>query len=171
MSLKLHLKENYNLARCCSPKIDDQIAGYYSYDNELRVHRIDCANLQKVDPERIVRLEWQEILAEPGFYPDDDVEQLDAIDFRILHHHREYGIDYSHVVARALHIEKQEAFDRHHKLKTLGLLRRVDPTMIQYRKGVVDNKWIKHRNHTYYELTGKGLNYLEWYLSRNPLRD
>ena len=37
---------------------------------------------------------------------------------------------------------------------------RVEPLMIRYRKNIVKGKWIKHRNHTYYELTEKGRKYL-----------
>jgi len=34
---------------------------------------------------------------------------------------------------------------------------------MQYRKGIVDNKWVKHRNHTYYKLTEKGTKYLDYF--------
>ena len=65
-----------------------------------------------------------------------------------------------------LHVSKQAVFDSHKKMREMKLLKRVEPLMIQYRKGVVDNKWIKHRNHTYYELTDKGNQYLDFYLKK-----
>jgi predicted transcriptional regulator len=50
----------------------------------------------------------------------------------------------------------EDAYKRHRKLRELGSLKRVEKRMIQYRKNIVKGKWIKHRNHTYYELTLKG---------------
>ncbi len=161
------LKDEYFLAKCCNPAIDDEIIGYYSYDNLLKVHRKDCPNLAKAEPERLVALEWSDILAEIGFEPDSDYDQLDDTDFAILKHHLEYDIDYSLMVAKMLPIPKQEAFDRHRKLRNWKLLERVDAVMVRYRKGVVDNKWIKHRNHTYFRLTPKGRKYIE-YRDRQP---
>ena len=161
------LKDEYTLAKCCSPGVDDEIIGYYSYDNLLKVHRKDCPNLAKAEQERLVALEWSDILAETGFEPDSDFDELDDTDFAILKHHLEYDIDYSLMVAKMLSIPKQEAFDRHRKLRDRKLLERVDAVMVRYRKGVVDNKWIKHRNHTYFRLTPRGRQYIE-YRNRQP---
>ncbi len=162
------LKENYTLSKCCQPLPYCEITGYYSHDGlTLKVHRSNCVNLQKADQARLVSLEWKDILAEDEFTPDDDFAELDELDFRILQHHRDLGVDYSLKTARLLNIDKQTMFDRHHKLRDMSLLQRVEPLMIQYRKGVVDNKWIKHRNHTYYEFTKKGRSYLEHFLN-NP---
>ena len=162
MSDRPKLKESYLLARCCSPSPGDSIVGYYSHDNCLKVHRHDCRNLSKAESGRLVTLEWDNILAEREFTPDADYDGLDTADFAVLAHHGEYGIDYSLKVARELHVSKQEIFDRHRKLREMGLLARVEPRIVQYRKGIVGNKWIKHRNHTYYELTEKGKAYLEY---------
>lgn len=107
-------------------------------------------------------LDWDDILAEADFRPETDYTKLDETDFRILEHHQRYGVDYSLKVARMLSLDRQEVFDRHAKLRDQGLLNRVEPTMIRYRKGIVKNKWIKHRNHTYYELTDKGIAYLDF---------
>ena len=52
-------------------------------------------------------------------------------------------------------------------MREMGLLERVEPLIIQYRKGIVDNKWIKHRNHTYYGLTSKGESYLRYHIARS----
>jgi len=157
-------KENYALSKCCSPKPDCEIVGYYSHDGKLlKVHRADCDNLQKADQTRLVSLAWPEILAEKPFTPEDDYRDLDELDFRILAHHDQYGVDYSLAMARLVGVDKQTVFERHRKLRGMKLLKRVEPVMIQYRKGVVDNKWIKHRNHTYYDLTAKGNKYLGYW--------
>ena len=164
MSDSLQIRENYALSKCCSPLPDCEIIGYYSHDGILlKVHRATCANLQKVDQTRLVSLAWSDILADEQFIPDDDYHKLDDLDFRVLAHHTTYGVDYSLTVARQIGIDKQKMFDRHRKLRKLKLLKRVEPVMIQYRKGIVDNKWIKHRNHTYYDLTTKGKKYLEYW--------
>jgi hypothetical protein len=161
------LREPYVLAGCCSPSETDQITGYFSYDNLIKVHRHDCANLVKAEPERLVQLKWEEILAGNEFRPGADYDGLDATDFAVLRHHRDFDIDYSLKVARMLGLEKQEAFDRHHKLRELGLLERVEALIVQYRKKIAKNKWIKHRNHTYYKLTERGAAYLDFHLTEN----
>ena len=167
MANPIRLKEEYTLAKCCTPAIGDDIVGYYSYDNVLKVHRSDCSNLVKAEQERLVTLQWNEILKEQTpFTPDEDYDELDEVDWAVLKHHRKYGVDYSLVVARKINITKQSAFDSHTKLRKMNLIERVEPRIIQYRKGIVDNKWIKHRNHTYYDLTDKGNAYLDWHDGR-----
>ncbi len=161
MTDRVKLKENYTASKCCNPVPPDEITGYYSHDRiMLKVHRSDCDSLLKADRARLVALRWKDIIEKDDFTPDDDYAELDSLDFRILAHHEKYGVDYSLVMARLVGIDKQAAFDRHRKLRNMKLLKRVEPTMIRYRKGIVDNKWIKHRNHTYYDLTKKGRAYL-----------
>ena len=157
------LKDKYQLAGCCSPDKSHRIVGYFSYDDFIKVHRADCRNLEKAERERLVDLEWSDILASDEFTPGNEYHELEANDFAVLKHHRDFGVDYSLKVAAMLHLPKAEVFERHKKLRTLGLLIRVEPVMIRYRKGVVDNKWIKHRNHTYYELTETGRQWLEYF--------
>jgi predicted transcriptional regulator len=99
--------------------------------------------------------------------PDKDYYDLDELDFRVLQHHQSMGVDYSWMVAGALNIDPDLIFERHKKLKDLKLLKRVEPVMIQYRKNIVDNKWIKHRNHTYYQITTRGEIYLNHFLTHN----
>ena len=161
------LKNKYSPAKCCRPSPNDAIVGYFSYDDIIKVHRRDCSNLAKTDPERLLDLEWREITADQPTLPGDDYFQLDAIDFEVLKHHREYDIDYSLMVAKMLRISRQEAFERHDKLRNLGLLERVDAVMVRYRKNMAPGKWIKHRNHTYYRLTDKGAQYLDSYFNRD----
>jgi hypothetical protein len=165
------LKEAYVRALCCNPSPEDEIVGYFSHDGYLKVHRMDCSSLERVEPDRLVPLQWDEILQPAGFKPGPEYGSLDELDFRVLAHHRRYGIDYSLKTARVLNISKQEAFDRHRKLRDLKLLERVDATMVQYRKGIVDHKWIKHRNHTYYRLTDTGSAYLDHHDTQHEKKD
>lgn len=160
----MKLKEEYILANCCRPKPEQKITGYYSHDGLIKVHRADCPNLDKTDPERLMTLAWKDIIEADDPVPGNDFKSLAENDFRILKHHRQYGVDYSLKVAAILHLDKQSVFDSHRKLRDMKLLERVKPLIIQYRKNIVDNKWIKHRNHTYYDLTDKGRLYLRHYL-------
>ena len=73
------------------------------------------------------------------------------------------GNDYAAVTANMTRLPRATVFERHKKLRDLKLLKRVKPLMIQYRKNIVNNKWIKHRNHTYYEITPKGSEFLKYY--------
>ncbi len=166
MPEEIRLKDKYVLARCCSPSQGSAIVGYFSHDDMIKVHRHDCRNLVKAERERLVSLEWENIVENDEFKPGNDYGELEANDFRILQHHRDLGVDYSLKTASVIHLSRQEVFDRHRKLRDMGLLKRVEPVMIQYRKGVVDNKWIKHRNHTYYELTRRGRDYLAFFLGQ-----
>lgn len=167
MTEPVHLKDQYTRAKCCRPSPPDPIIGYFSFDRvNIKVHAGGCPNLDKAEPDRLVELAWDDILAAPEFAPGEDYKNLDDLDWRIMQHHRDYGVDYSLKVARVLHAGKQAVFDGHAKLRQMKLLERVKPLIIQYRKGIVDNKWVKHRNHTYYDLTGRGNQYLDYHLSR-----
>ncbi|MFH1686636.1 MAG: DUF2250 domain-containing protein [bacterium] len=168
MTDDIRLKEQYSQAKCCRPHPPDDITGYFSHDRvSLKVHRAECESLLKAPTDRLVILNWPDILADEKFTPDDDYSELDELDWRILKHHRNFGVDYSLKMARMLAADKEAVFDHHAKLRNMGLLERVEPRIIQYRKGVVDNKWIKHRNHTYYDLTGRGSLYLDYHLSNS----
>ncbi|MEZ5359361.1 MAG: DUF2250 domain-containing protein [Candidatus Zixiibacteriota bacterium] len=161
----IRVKDDYTIANCCHPTMDDTIIGYYSHTNIIKVHRHDCTNLNKTDSSRLVELSWNDILADEDFTPGDDYASLSEFDFAVLIHHAEYGVDYSNKVAAVLHAGKQDVYDTHTKLRDCALIERVSPKIIQYRKNIVPGKWIKHRNHTYYDLTDKGKKYLEYYLS------
>jgi len=167
---ELQLKEGYKIARCCSPQPNDSITGYFSYNNVIAVHKASCDNLKKTESERLFSLSWEDILEKKEDKPDKDYYQLDELDFRILQHHKVMGVDYSLMVARILKIEPEQMFERHGKLKSLKLLKRVAPVMIRYRKNIVDNKWIKHRNHTYYQITHQGEKYLDFFTSQKAKR-
>lgn len=163
MTEPIRLKEKYQLAKCCQPARSGPITGYFSFDDIIKVHASSCPNLEKAPPDRLVRLDWSEVLAPDEFRPDERYDQLGPNDFMILEHHDRMGVDYSLKVAADLNLPKQELFERHKRLREMKLLERVEPVMIRYRKGIVPNKWIKHRNHTYYELTQTGKKLLEYH--------
>lgn len=51
------------ISRCCNPLPDDPIGGYISRGAGVSVHRKDCKNfqhLQKVEPERIIDVAWDQ---------------------------------------------------------------------------------------------------------------
>ncbi len=157
----------YKLAQCCSPEAGEGIIGYFKEDGTVAVHRSDCASVQHLRLERLLEVTWGEIRAAetPSNIETEDPTfdrlrseslGLDEVDYLILKHHQEFGLDYSIVVSEMLGLPLEETQKRHRKLRELGGLKRVERRMIQYRKNIVKGKWIKHRNHTYYELTPKG---------------
>lgn len=160
----------YKIAKCCAPQEGDAITGYFKADGTITVHDDTCNAVQGLRTERLLKVTWDEIrktesaadtvpLA-PGF------AELDETDYFILKHHQELGMDYSIVVAEALRIPLEEAHQRHRKLRELGGLKRVEGRIIHYRKNIVKGKWIKHRNHTYYELTPEGKMWIEAFESQ-----
>lgn len=164
----LSLKDDYRLANCCDPQPGDSLMGFLKCDSPLiSVHKQDCVNLAKVAPDRLISLSWDEIImdkTEKTIPECGDFTALDKIDFEILKHHKDMGNDYAAVVAKMTGIDRATVFNRHRKLRDLGLLKRVEPLIMQYRKGIVKGKWIKHRNHTYYELTPRGEEIIDYYL-------
>ncbi|MCP4703244.1 MAG: DUF2250 domain-containing protein [candidate division Zixibacteria bacterium] len=158
----MKLKEDYTLAKCCNPTEGDSITGYYSFDNFIKVHKSECPNVGNTDQSRLVTLDWPDIITTDVFAPESDYKELDEIDFLVMNHHKIYGVDYSLKVAAMLSVDKKAVFDSHKKLRSMNIIERVKALMIQYRKGIAKNKWIKHRNHTYYNLTDKGKKYLDY---------
>jgi hypothetical protein len=156
----MHQELTYKLAQCCAPEAKEGIIGYFREDGTITVHRSDCASVQHLRLERLLEVTWEEIHAAetPSETETADLtfDQLDEVDYLILKHHQEFGLDYSIVVSEMLGLPLEETHKRHRKLRELGGLKRVERRMIQYRKNIVKGKWIKHRNHTYYELTPKG---------------
>lgn len=160
MSEIIDLNENFRLALCCKPSPGDKIAGFLKPESGIiSVHKKGCVNLKSIEKERVIDLNWNEIIKtepETDITKDPALSELDEIDYKILKHHASMGVDYAAVVAKCTKIDRATVFKRHRKLRDLKLLARVQPRIIQYRKNIVDNKWIKHRNHTYYEITERG---------------
>ena len=150
----------YRLAKCCAPEEDNPIIGYFKEDGTIAVHNSSCPAIPGLRAERLLDVSWDEI--HKSDIPDTSqnilsaVAELDETDYYILKHHQELGMDYSIVVAESLRIPLEEMHKRHRKLRELGGLKRVEGRIIHYRKNIVKGKWIKHRNHTYYELTPEG---------------
>ncbi len=46
-------------AGCCSPVVGDEITGYISRGRGVTIHRNECANLKYLEPERLIKVEWQ----------------------------------------------------------------------------------------------------------------
>ncbi len=148
----------YKIAKCCNPDEDSPIIGYFKEDSTIAVHNISCPAIPGLRKERLLGVSWEEIhkhKSKPSDTPQE-IPKLDETDYFILKHHQELGVDYSIVVAETLRIPLEEVHQRHRKLRELGGLKRVEGRIIHYRKNIVKGKWIKHRNHTYYELTPKG---------------
>ena len=150
----------YKIAKCCTPEEQDGIIGYFKEEGIITVHNSTCQSIANLRPERILDISWNEIketqTADAKQEIPKEIEQLDQTDYLILKHHQKMGMDYSKVVAETLHIPLDEIQDRHKKLRELGGLKRVQGRIIHYRKNIVKGKWIKHRNHTYYEITPEG---------------
>ena len=155
----------YKIAKCCLPQESDPITGYFKEDGTITVHQATCNALQNFRPERLLAVAWDEIqateTATEAVPLAPEFAELDETDYFILKHHQEFGMDYSIVVAEALRIPLAEMHQRHRKLKELGGLKRVEGRIIHYRKNIVKGKWIKHRNHTYYELTPEGKTWIQ----------
>lgn len=153
----------YKIAQCCTPEEDTRIIGYFKEDGTITVHDTSCSVVLGLRTERLLDVSWDEIRrTETADISDEvpaDITELDETDYFILKHHQEFGMDYSKVVSETLRIPLEEAHQRHRKLRELGGLKRVEGRIIHYRKNIVKGKWIKHRNHTYYELTPEGI---EW---------
>ncbi len=47
-------------AKCCSPVIGDDIIGYISRGRGVTIHRHECPNLKYLEPERLIKAEWEE---------------------------------------------------------------------------------------------------------------
>lgn len=48
-------------AGCCTPVTGDDIVGYISRGRGVTIHRSGCQNLKYLEPERLIKAEWQDI--------------------------------------------------------------------------------------------------------------
>lgn len=51
-------------AGCCSPVTGDDIVGYISRGRGVTIHRHNCPNLKYLEPERLIKAEWQDTKGE-----------------------------------------------------------------------------------------------------------
>lgn len=49
-------------AGCCTPVTGDDIIGYISRGRGVTIHRAECQNLKYLEPERLIKAEWQDSL-------------------------------------------------------------------------------------------------------------
>ena len=49
-------------AKCCTPVTGDEIIGYISRGRGVTIHREGCHNLKYLEPERLIKAEWQDSL-------------------------------------------------------------------------------------------------------------
>ena len=46
------------IAKCCSPAKSHSIQGYLTLERVITIHKYGCAYLQKLTPERMVKVRW-----------------------------------------------------------------------------------------------------------------
>ncbi|PTX58256.1 GTP pyrophosphokinase [Melghirimyces profundicolus] len=59
------------LSRCCNPVPGDEIKGFVTQGRGVSVHRADCPNLQGVEENRMIPVEWEGV---PDQYYNVDIE-------------------------------------------------------------------------------------------------
>ncbi len=72
----------YNLAKCCMPIPGEIVVGVVSKGRGIIVHRADCENLNQVNPERIIKLNWNaksEKVAKKTYPANIKVEVIDRL--------------------------------------------------------------------------------------------
>lgn len=60
-----------NLASCCLPIPGDKIVGFVSTGQGVKVHRADCPNVKKANPNRLIEVKWNANNSKPHLYPVD----------------------------------------------------------------------------------------------------
>lgn len=94
-------------------------------------------------------------LVNGGFLPE---EKEDEIDLAILYYLRRWGAEYVNQLASQLNLGHPEVRSRLQVLIKKGLIERVQGTILKgYHR---QRDWVKHMNHTYYELSREGQLYL-----------
>ena len=63
-------------AKCCKPAPPEPIIGFVTRGRGVSVHRADCVNVKRLDPERMVTAEWGEA-AGATFPVDIEIEAID----------------------------------------------------------------------------------------------
>jgi len=71
-------------AGCCTPVTGDEIIGYISRGRGVTIHRSGCQNLKYLEPERLIKAEWQEsmvsdFVAEIKIHADNENEAINIL--------------------------------------------------------------------------------------------
>lgn len=62
----------YSLANCCLPIYGDEIVGFVTQGQGVKVHRADCPNIiKKADDQRIIKVKWNKEVVKKSEYPVD----------------------------------------------------------------------------------------------------
>ncbi|MFV9568345.1 DUF2250 domain-containing protein [Thermoanaerobacter mathranii] len=81
-------------------------------------------------------------------------DQEEFLDLTILAYLKKLGPEYAKFLARRLGLSLEESRKRLQSLEKRGLIKRVERRIVKYYHR--QRKSVKHRNHTYYELTREG---------------
>ena len=122
-----------HFARCCQPLPGDKILGFITRGRGVTVHTSDCANMQVVDPNRLIPVEWN--LDHKGIHPvrvrvvcadrkgilAAIAQTLSQADINILHARVQTSID-----KKAIGLFEVEVNDLKHLEGALKAIRRIE---------------------------------------------
>ena len=63
---------DYKMARCCNPVYGDDVFGFVTIRDGVRIHRMSCPNAARLIekyPYRVQKVIWQEKTPEPTIFP------------------------------------------------------------------------------------------------------
>ncbi|VEN72517.1 GTP pyrophosphokinase [Candidatus Desulfarcum epimagneticum] len=66
-------------AKCCRPVPGDRITGYITRGYGVAIHRANCVNALKINPERKINVEWEENLDEGAYPADIRIRSMDRV--------------------------------------------------------------------------------------------
>ncbi|ACX52330.1 hypothetical protein Adeg_1219 [Ammonifex degensii KC4] len=81
-------------------------------------------------------------------------DQEELLDLKILAYLKKLGPEYAKFLARQLGLSLEESTERLRRLAARGLIKRVEGRIVKYYHR--QRKSVKHRNHTYYDITREG---------------
>ncbi len=78
---------SYQMAKCCNPIFGDEVFGFVSVKNGIRIHRMSCPNARRLIeeyPYRIQKVKWREDAKEGSFQTGIKVTAYDSSAFPAL---------------------------------------------------------------------------------------
>ncbi len=81
-------------------------------------------------------------------------DQEELLELKILAYLKKLGPEYAKLLAIRLGLSLEESTERLRRLAARGLIKRVEGRIVKYYHR--RRKSVKHRNHTYYDLTREG---------------